>query len=121
MVGLAGLPLAPAPSPDISSQPGCVRGFIELTGSQRKNSLSRVFLAGGEIEAVKFEEQNPNHEPGSLVAIDEGMVADNPSGVKRRHFDDVGSSRISVVLAGPGESRVQKPSLAQSRGTAMQR
>jgi hypothetical protein len=106
-------------APHVSPQPSGKCNFIELACRKIQDSLSSIFLAGIEIEAVKFEEQNTDHETGPLVAIDEGMVADNTGCVQSGHCGDVGKVGVGVVLAGTGESRLQQPSVAQSRRTAM--
>jgi hypothetical protein len=70
-----------------------------------------VFLAGFEVEAVEFEEQNADYETGALVAIDERMVADNTGSVKSGHGNDVGTVRVGMVLARTGQGGLQKPSI----------
>jgi len=39
--------------------------------------LRGVSLGGPEIEPVQFQKENADHEPGPLVAIDRGMLADD--------------------------------------------
>jgi hypothetical protein len=107
------LPSTLAPD-DVGPQPSRISNFIERACCEIPDGLSSVFFAGFEVEAVEFEKQNPDYETGSLVAIDEGMVADNAGGVKSGHAHDVGAVGVGMVLAGTGQGGLQQPSIAQS-------
>ena len=88
---------------------------------QRHDSLGGVRLVGLELEAVEFEEDDASHKARPLVAVGERMVADDASGVKGGHFDDVRHCGIGVVLAGTRKRRLQKAPVAQPSGAAMER
>jgi hypothetical protein len=68
---------------------------------------------------VKFEEQNADYETGSLIAVNERMVADDTGCVKSGHADEVGSVGIGVVLARASQGRLQEPSVAHPREAAV--
>jgi hypothetical protein len=51
---------------------------------------------------MEFKKQNANHETGPLVAIDERMVADDASGIKAGHSDNIARAGIGMMLAGTG-------------------
>jgi hypothetical protein len=112
-------PNLPPPASNVGPQPSGRCSFVEGACCKIPDGLSGIFLGGLEVEAVEFEEQNPDYKTGPLVAIDEGMVAENAGCVKSGHCDDVGIVGGGVVLAGTGQSGLQQPSVAQSRRTAM--
>ena len=87
--------------------------------------MGGVCLAGLEVEAVEFEEENANHKPRPLVAPgkrnDKRMVADDTGCVKGGQFDDVRGAGIGMVLAGTRQSGFQKAPVTQSGDAAVKR
>jgi hypothetical protein len=104
---------------DIGPHPRSVSGFVECACRKAQDGLSGVFLAGLEGEAVEFQEENADHETNTLIAIHERVIADDAGCVKSSHGNDVSTVGIGMVLAGSGQSGLQKASVAQSRCTAM--
>ena len=79
-----------------------------------------IFLAGNETIAVEFEEKDSDDEPGALIAVDEGMVADYPSGIDRRHVDHICGFGIGKMLLWPRQCRSQQTNIPKTGRTAMQ-
>ena len=92
----------PPPASNVGPQPSGKCSFIERTCSKIQDGLSGIFLAGLEVEAVKFEEQNADDKSGPLVAIYERMIADNTGCIQRGHCDDVGTVGVRMMLARAG-------------------
>ena len=80
-----------------------------------------MFLAGLEVEAVEFEEEDADHKAAPLVTVYKRMVADDAGRVKGGQFDDVGSAGIRVVLTRAGQRGFQKALVAQTRGATVER
>jgi hypothetical protein len=107
--------------PDVFPQPSCVSRFIERACCQSHDGLGGICLAGLEVEAVEFEEENADHKPRPLVAIDERMVPDDAGCLKSGHFDNIRSAGIGAVLAGKRKSGLQKTPVTQAGGAAVER
>jgi len=105
----------------IRPQPRPVSSFIEGARGQCHHGLSGIFLAGPKVEAVEFEKENANHKASALVAVDDGVVADDAGRVKGGQFDDVGSAGIRVVLTGAGKRGFQESPVAQTHRATLER
>ena len=88
----------------ISSKEGGEAFFVELTRSQAQYSLSSILFAGRESIPIQFEEQDAHDEARALVAIEEGMIANDARRVGRRHLDSVGLRSVGPYLLCPRQS-----------------
>ena len=61
-------------------------GFIEGSSGEAQHGSSGGFFGGGETITIHFEEQHTNNEPGTLVPIDKGMIANNANHVGSSHL-----------------------------------
>ncbi len=93
--------------PAVLPQPGNIARLIERSCSKAEYSLRGILFAGLEVEAIEFQEEHADHETSSLVAIDEGMVANYARCVEGRHFNNVGGVGIGIVLSWPRQGRLQ--------------
>jgi|SRR5271169_3543872 len=100
--------------PAACPEPGNVASLIERPRGQPHDGLCSVGFAGLEVEAVELEKEDTDHKTSSLVTIDKGMVLDNSRCVEGGHFDDAGRTSVGVVLAGPRESGLQQPLIANT-------
>lgn len=73
------------------------RYLVERARCQSHDDLGGICLAGREVEAVEFQEEEANHKPRPLIAIDERMIADNAGSIPSSHFDNVRSLGIGMV------------------------
>ena len=80
-----------------------------------------IFLACDKAITVEFKKQNADYEAGSLVAIDERVIADNSCRIGRCHIDDAGCLRISGYLPRPRKRGLQQRYIPNPRRAAMQR
>jgi hypothetical protein len=69
---------------------------------------------------VHFEKQGTDEKAGTLVSIDEGVVADNAGGISSSHAYDVRAIAIGVKLLRPGEGGFQQSFIADACGTAVE-
>ena len=90
--------------PDVLPQPGGEPGLIERACRQTHHGLSGIGFARPEVEAVEFKEEDADDKSGSLIAVQEGMIADNACGVESGHFNNVWGACVGIVLAGPSQS-----------------
>jgi hypothetical protein len=109
----------PSPASNIGRQPSGKCSFSQRSCGKVQDGLGRVFLAGLEGEAIEFNEQNTDDETGALIAIYEGMIADNTGGIQSCHRNDVGTVGVSLVLARTSKGRLEQSSVAQSRRAAV--
>src|ERR1700730_5119712 len=78
-------------------------------------------FTGPKVNPVQYQEENTDHKPCPLVAIDKRMIANDARRVQRRHFDDAGGVGTGVVLSWPGKSRFQQARIAKSDRASMKR
>ena len=111
----------PAVSPPfaVGAQPGRVRRLIERAAGETQDGLGGILLACYEDEAVELKEKDARNKTSPLVAVDERMVADDARRIERRHLNHVRMLGIGMMLAGSGQSRLQKTFIAQSRAAAV--
>ena len=109
------------PALHVSPQPCTIRSFIELACCHVHDGLSGIFFAGVEIEAVEFEEKNSYDKAGAFVAIYKRMVANDTGCVQGSQLNNAGRAGIGMVLAGPGQSGLQKPLVSHSRSATVER
>src|SRR5580658_3741601 len=74
----------------VTPQPARKGRFLERTGSETQNHLRGFFFGRCKVVAVHFEEKYTDDKTGPLVAVNEGVVADDPYRVGGSHVDDVG-------------------------------
>ena len=58
--------------------------LIDFAGGEPAEHHDRFGLVRGEIDAVEAEEESRERERRPLVAVDEGVVAGDPKGIRRR-------------------------------------
>jgi hypothetical protein len=105
----------------VGAQPRSERGLIELSRSEGKNGLRGIFFGCSETVAIQFEEEHTNKKSGSLVPINERMIADDPCGVSDGQIDHVRRPATSVELAGARKSRFRKGETTETYRTAVER
>jgi len=111
--------LSPSLAFAIGPQPCCISGFAECAGGKIQNRPRGILLTRDEADAVELEEKNAYDESRPFVAIDKGMITDDACRIERGHCDDVTRVGIGMVLGGPSQSGLEKPSVPQCRGTAV--
>jgi len=103
----------------VATQPVSEGFFIEFSCRQSKHCLCGIFFTSAQTKTIHFQEQYPQKKPGSLISVEEGMVADDACGVGSRQFYDVGIIAIGVNLLRTGEGRLQKAFIAHARCSAV--
>ena len=86
--------------------------FVELARSQAQHRLGRIRFTCSESIAIQFEEQNAHDEAGSLVAIEERMIANDARRVCRCHMDFIGLRSVGPYLLCPRQSGFEQAVVA---------
>jgi hypothetical protein len=94
--------------------------LIQSSSRKINYRLRRYLFTSGKTIAIELEEENPNQEAGSLVAVDERMVGDNGRRVQRSQVDDIRYGTVGVVLLRPSKRGLQQRVVAHSRASAVQ-
>jgi len=103
----------------VSAQPGRVGCIVERAARKTENSLSGILLGSHKYEAVELQENDADDKTSRLVTIHEGVVADDTRRIERRHLNHIRMLNTGMMLAGPSQSRLQKPLIAQSRAASV--
>ena len=93
-------------------------GLAKLAGRHREDDAHLVDLVGSKLEAVYMQEHSGAEQPGALVTIDKGVVADDTEAVGGRQLREAGLRPIGETLAGPSERTLEQRLIAYSLGTA---
>ncbi len=103
----------------VGAQPACVCRLIERAARKAEDGLSGTFLTRPEDEPVELKDKNARDKTSTLVAVNEGMVADDACRIEHRHLNQVRLLGIGMVLEGASQSGLQKAFIAQSRAAAV--
>ena len=103
----------------VDAQPGRVCRLIKRAARETKDGLGGILLACHEDEPVELKEKNARDKTSALVAVNEGMVADDARRIEHRHLNHVRPAGIGMVLERASQSRLQKAFIAQSRAAAV--
>ncbi len=74
---------------------------------------------GFELEAVEFKEEFHGHEGCTLVAIDEGMVANDAGGAGGGKLGGIRVAPVGKEIFRAGEGGAEKVQVADACGAAM--
>ena len=105
---------------DVSAHPGSKGAFVEGSGGKTQHCLCGIFFAGSQTIAVHFEKQGAHDKAGALVAVDEGVIADDTGCVGASEIYRVGIVAIGVKLLRSSEGGFEQSFIAPTRPASVE-
>src|SRR5437660_7436522 len=86
--------------------------FANTPSRQFHHRLRCILFPGKKLESIELQEQNTDHESGSLVSIDKGMVSNNPRCVDGSQIGQASAFLVRVILPRSRQRRLQQARIA---------